>query len=135
MTIIWQRCKRRSVQLVEAVEASGRYLPRHDTLARKHQSMCVVDLDQRTQKVLLRLAKIYRENGLRVDRSGKTGAVGYQSSRTPNCTIRPSRSVETGANVGLAVIKPVEEFTVAVVLIVVTFGWLKMLFASMKNFG
>ena len=59
----------------------------------------------------------------------------YQSTLTPNCTMRPSRSVDTGAKVGLATIAPVAALTVAVVLIVVIFGWLKMLFASMKNFG
>ena len=49
--------------------------------------------------------------------------------------MRPSSKVETGAKVGLLVMTPVVAFTVAVVLIVVMFGWLKMLFASMNNLG
>src|ERR1700723_1906977 len=39
------------------------------------------------------------------------GVLSYQSTLTPSCTIRPSRSVDTGARVGLATIAPVAAAT------------------------
>ena len=62
------------------------------------------------------------------------GAPDYHVARTPNCTIRPSSSVETGARLGPLVITPAL-FTTAFVLIVVMFGWFSTLFASAKNCG
>src|ERR1019366_4828492 len=59
----------------------------------------------------------------------------YQSTLAPSCTMRPSRSVDTGAKVGFVTMAPVAAVTAAVVFMVVIFGWLKTLFASMKNFG
>ena len=75
--------------------------------------------------VLLRIAKINRQHRVSVDRGGKARIIlrrHYQSALTPNCTMRPSSSVDVGTSVGLVTIAPVVAFTVAVVLMEVMLG-------------
>ena len=65
------------IEFVQSVHAGPRRRGEDNPLARKHQRVRVVYFDQRVEKEALRISKIDREDGLRINGRGKTRAIGH----------------------------------------------------------